>query len=94
MSEEITVTRTDHEHFDVELRQDSITTSHRVRVTAGMLDDLDVSAVVHEDLVRESFAFLLEREPASILPEFALDVIARYFPEYPGELLKRFSGRA
>jgi hypothetical protein len=31
-----------------------------------------------------SFEFLLEREPASsILSQFALPVIERYFPEYP-----------
>lgn len=36
-----------------------------------------------EDLVRRSFEFLLEREPAgSILRRFDLAVIQRYFPEY------------
>jgi hypothetical protein len=36
-----------------------------------------------EELVRASFAFLLERESASsILSSFELPVIARYFPEY------------
>jgi len=35
------------------------------------------------DLVRRSFEFLLEREPAtSILGSFQLSVIQRYFPEY------------
>jgi hypothetical protein len=38
-----------------------------------------------EELVRDSFAFLLERESkASILREFDLSVIKRYFPEYDG----------
>ena len=38
-----------------------------------------------EDLVRDSFAFLLQREPKeSILKEFDLSVIERYFPEYEG----------
>jgi hypothetical protein len=33
------------------------------------------------DVVRESFAFLLEREPATaIKPEFALTEISHYFP--------------
>jgi hypothetical protein len=36
------------------------------------------------DLVRRSFEFLLEREPASsILREFRITDIERYFPEYP-----------
>jgi hypothetical protein len=43
-----------------------------------------------ERLVRVSFEFLLEREPASsILAEFDLSDIARYFPEYWDELARR-----
>lgn len=35
------------------------------------------------DLVRRSFEFLLEREPASsILREFRINEIERYFPEF------------
>ncbi len=38
-----------------------------------------------ETLVKDSFEFLLEREPkASILEEFDLSVIKRYFPDYDG----------
>jgi len=38
-----------------------------------------------EELVRDSFGFLLEREPKeSILKEFDLSVIQRYFPDYDG----------
>jgi len=38
-----------------------------------------------EELVRDSFAFLLEREPKeSILRDFDLAVIRRYFPDYDG----------
>jgi hypothetical protein len=38
-----------------------------------------------EKLVRDSFGFLLEREPKeSILREFDLSVIKRYFPDYDG----------
>jgi len=45
-----------------------------------------------ERVVRESFEFLLEREPpSSILPEFSLDVIGRYFPEYEDELARRLA---
>jgi hypothetical protein len=43
-------------------------------------------------VVRESFHFLLEREPAtSILRQFSLSDISRYFPEYPSELERRLS---
>jgi hypothetical protein len=38
-----------------------------------------------EELVRRSFEFLLAREPKeSILREFDLSVIRRYFPDYDG----------
>jgi hypothetical protein len=38
-----------------------------------------------EELIRASFAFLMEREPKeSILKEFDLAVIRRYFPDYDG----------
>ena len=57
-----------------------------------MLDELDLGQVESEDVVRESFRFLLEREPStSILPEFSLDDIGRYFPDYFQELPKRLS---
>ncbi len=43
-----------------------------------------------ERLIEESFRFLLEREPnTSILREFDLPVIARYFPEYESEIRSR-----
>lgn len=57
-----------------------------------MLDELDLGTVEPEVVVRESFEFLLEREPStSILPDFSLDEIGRYFPEYFQELPKRLS---
>ena len=38
-------------------------------------------------LVEESFRFLLEREPVtSIMGSFDLNVIERYFPEYPRDI--------
>jgi hypothetical protein len=58
-------------------------TTHRVTVAAADLDRLDPGANTPEDLVRRSFAFLLEREPPeSILREFDLMVIGRHFPEF------------
>ena len=65
-------------------------TTHRVTVPPGYLEELGVSQVAPEAVVRESFAFLLEREPpTSILSEFDLPEIARYFPSYPTELPRR-----
>ena len=57
-------------------------TRHSVRVSQADLDRWGGGGPV-EDLVRRSFEFLLEREPAgSILREFDLAVIQRYFPEF------------
>lgn len=45
-----------------------------------------------ERLVRETFEFLLEREPrGSILRSFDLDVVRRYFPEYDDEIARRMA---
>ena len=65
-------------------------TRHRVRVRHSDLERLAPGASDPEDLVRASFAFLLDREPKeSILREFDLMVISRYFPEYEREMRER-----
>lgn len=57
--------------------------AYTVHVTASDVDRLGRRTTV-EDLVERSFTFLLEREPpSSILHEFRLAEIERYFPEYP-----------
>ena len=76
--------------FRVRLTDGEAVTDHRVTVPPGYLDELGIPEADPEAVVRESFAFLLEREPAtSILPDFSLPEIARYFPEYPAELPRR-----
>ena len=69
-------------------------TSHEVSVPTGFAASLGCGQVAPDELVRASFAFLLEREPAtSILPEFSVDIISRYFPSYPAEIGTRLGGR-
>ncbi len=76
--------------FQVTVGRGASATEHRVTVPAGMVDDLGLSGTDESVLVQESFAFLLEREPASsIMGQFELTVIGRYFPEYDGEILRR-----
>jgi hypothetical protein len=59
----------------VTMHQVTVTPEHVARYAPGSTP---------ERLLKASFAFLLEREPASsILSQFALPVIERYFPEYP-----------
>jgi len=65
-------------------------TTHRVTVPAGFAVRLGGAAGSTDELVRLSFEFLLEREPKeSILREFDITLIARYFPEYEDELRDR-----
>jgi hypothetical protein len=60
-------------------------TEHLVRVQTEDLERYGAKDPV--DLVRRSFAFLLEREPAtSILREFRITEIEKYFPEFEGAI--------
>jgi hypothetical protein len=64
---------------------DAVTTTHRVRVSADEHRRYGGGDVT--DLVRRSFGFLLRRESnTSILREFSLAEIERYFSEYAGEI--------
>ena len=59
------------------------TTTHIVTVPDAYYRKLSSGRVKVEKLLQASFEFLLEREPnTSILREFELSVISRYFPEY------------
>jgi hypothetical protein len=91
MSEQIGVRGMGEHEYAVELRAGEGTTHHRVTVPPDLVADLAPDAD-EERLVRESFEFLLEREKATqILADFSLDVIPRYFPEYPDEIRSRLA---
>jgi hypothetical protein len=78
--------------FRVEVREGQRETPHQVTVPERLGETLEVREDDLERVVRESFRFLLEREPAtSILRQFSLSDISRYFPEYPSELERRLS---
>ena len=69
---------------EVEVSDGGSASRHVVRVSQNEFERWGRGRTV-EDLVRDSFRFLLEREPKeSILREFDLSVIKRYFPEYQG----------
>ena len=77
--------------FEVTVREGGSQTSHRVKLGKGYYLELTDERAAPDDLVRKSFEFLLENEPKeSILASFDLTVIARYFPEYPDAIKKRF----
>jgi hypothetical protein len=68
----------------VDVSDASGTSHHVVRVSRQDFDRWRRGRTA-EELVRDSFTFLLEREPKeSILRGFDLSVIGRYFPEYDG----------
>jgi hypothetical protein len=78
--------------FGVEVTEGHEVTGHKVRLPPAFLDDLLLTHVDEVKIVRETFDFLLEREPAtSILAEFSLDDVSRYFPEFPQELQRRLA---
>jgi hypothetical protein len=61
----------------------------KVSVTDALANELAPNVAV-EQLVTESFVFLLEREPVeSILRSFDLSVIESYFPEYRRTISRR-----
>ena len=63
-------------------------TTHRVRISRAERERYGVSDVA--ELVKWSFEFLLAREAnTSILREFDLSTIERYFPEYASEIRRR-----
>ena len=87
---QITVTRLADGTFHV---QTPAATSHEVSVPTGLPAALGCDHVTPEELVRASFEFLLEHEPAtSILRQFRLDAISHYFPGYPAEIRARLGG--
>ena len=88
----ISVELLDAHRFRVRVREGESETEHEVRAPAEQVRRYGAGADA-ERLVEASFAFLLEREPASaILSRFELSVIERYFPEYPRVIRARLGG--
>jgi hypothetical protein len=78
--------------FEVKVRLKS-TTQHHVHVSKDFYKSLTGGKVSYEALIKASFEFLLERESNnSILSQFDLAVISRYFPEYEKDIKKRLIG--
>jgi hypothetical protein len=77
--------------YRVEVRDGHRETTHQVTVPERLGERFQLGEDDLERVVRESFRFL-EREPAtSILRQFSLSDISRFFPEYPSELARRLS---
>lgn len=80
---EVDVQHLDGDRFAVTIEEKGAKSVHEVTASekqAGLLCDGCEPA----KLVEASMQFLLDREPKeSIMRQFDLDVIARFFPEYP-----------
>jgi hypothetical protein len=88
----VAVTRADDTgtRFSVTLRDDDgSVTSHVVSVSDVDWERFGRGYQTPDQLVRASFTYLLEHEPKeSILRSFELNVIARYFPDFPATIAR------
>ena len=92
MAAKIEVEKIDTSKFRVRVSESGSETMHNVTVSPRDYTRFTIGKVEPEELVRQSFEFLLEREPKeSILMRFDLSVISRYFPEYEREIKRRLS---
>lgn len=78
------------EEFRVRVTEGNSTSTHRVTVSTRDYDRIAACKISRQELVKRSFEFLLEREPKeSILAQFDLSVIGRYFRDYESEMKRR-----
>ena len=90
MAARIEVETSGKSEYRVRIVEAGAETSHRVTLSPDDYNRLAGGKVTPEELVRLSFEFLLEREPKeSILSQFDLPVIGRYFPEFEREIKRR-----
>jgi hypothetical protein len=78
----ISITAKDKDTFSVTVKTTS-TTTHTVTISDQVHSKLTGGKISKETLLDKSFEFLLHREPnTSILPQFRIEVISQYFPDY------------
>lgn len=90
MAVRIEVEKVREGEFRVRLSEPKSQSSHRVTLSQADYRRLSGGKIEPQELIRLSFEFLLAREPKeSILPDFDLPLIGRYFPEYERELKRK-----
>jgi hypothetical protein len=73
--------------FEVTVRDAKSESRYRVTMSKKTCEKLTAGRHAPERCLEAAFRFLLDREPKeSILGQFDVDVIARYFPEFEREL--------
>ena len=91
MAARIEVDEVKQGEFKVRLIEGPSESAHRVTLKQDdYLRLSDGGKIEPNEVIRRSFEFLLAREPKeSILPQFDLPLIGRYFPEYERELKRK-----
>ena len=80
----ISVTAKGQDTFEVVVTTQS-TTTHSVTISDAIHTQLTNGKISKETLLEKSFQFLLEREPnTSIMSQFKIEVISKYFLDYVG----------
>ena len=78
--------------FEVIVREGNGETRHQVTLARGTCKRLTMGTHTPENFIKAAFRFLLDREPKeSILRQFDITVISRYFPEFERELPRYLS---
>lgn len=81
----INVFKIDDNNFIIQI--DHISSKHKVFFSDSFYKKFKKNET-KENLIKESFEFLLERESkSSILKEFNLEIIQKFFPEYKSQFL-------
>jgi hypothetical protein len=92
MAANIEIVKTGDLEYRVRISEKGSETKHHVTIKQSDYTRLTGEKIPPQELVRQSFEFLLEREPKeSILGRFDLSVISRYFPEYEREIKGKLS---
>jgi hypothetical protein len=76
--------------YEVTATEGLLTTRHQIAVTADVLDELGLSGAEPTAVVRQTFHLLLEREPATTVPDrVKLETIGNCYPDFWSELRHR-----
>ena len=79
----IEVKKKNEQEFLVTIEEKSSRSEHEVTLEDGYYQDITDGKITKEELIKNSFEFLLERESKeSILFKFNVRIIKNYFPEY------------
>jgi hypothetical protein len=90
--QKISVQHMDEHNYAVQVTEGADTTHHKVHVGGGFLDDLAMPDLDEAELVRQTIAYLLEREPGdAIEKEFSLDQLSNRDPDFFPEVRDRLN---